>query len=298
MHSCERPVVKQFERAVIVGVGLLGGSIGLALRARKLAKYVVGISPRGSSLASAIELGAIDSASTTFATACRGADLAIVCTPVQSIAEHVQQCFQTMPADSLITDVGSTKESIVAAIDRTEARRNFVGSHPLAGSEKSGVEHARENLFNNKLVVVTPAEQTVGANQELVSRQTQLTEAVEILWQSLGARTLNMSPRAHDAAVAQISHLPHLLASALAAATPSDLLPLAASGWCDTTRVAAGGVLLWRQILEDNRHPVIAALEGFSSQLDEWLTALRNNDGQKLEALLLEGKQKRDALGN
>ncbi len=290
--------MKQYERAVIVGVGLLGGSIGLALRARKLAKYVVGISPRGSSLALAIELGAIDSASTSFAAACRDADLAIVCTPVQSVAEHVLQCYQAMPTDSLITDVGSTKESIVAAIGRTEAYRSFIGSHPLAGSEKSGVEHARDSLFNDKLVVVTPADIDNDANHEVVARQSQLAAGVELMWQSLGARTLKMSPRAHDAAVAQISHLPHLLASALAASTPPELLPLAASGWCDTTRVAAGGVLLWRQILEDNRQPVIAALEGFSTQLNEWLTALRDNDVQKLEALLLEGKQKRDALGN
>ena len=136
--------MKQFDRAVIVGVGLLGGSIGMALRARKLARQAIGFSLRGNSLDAAIALGAIDISAPSLAEACRGADLAIICTPVQSVADIVEQCFALMPSDCLITDVGSTKQSIVEAVSHSPASANFVGSHPLAGSEKSGVEHARE----------------------------------------------------------------------------------------------------------------------------------------------------------
>jgi prephenate dehydrogenase len=280
--------VIQFDRAVIVGVGLLGGSIGMALRSRKIAKKVIGFSPRGNSLDSAITLGAIDLTANSLDEACRGADLAIVCTPVQSVADFALQCFAAMRSGCLITDVGSTKQSIVDAVARSPAAAVFVGSHPLAGSEKSGVEHARENLLEGKLVVITPHQSTSPTR----------IQAAEELWRSLGARTLQFSPSAHDSALARTSHLPHILASALAAATPADLLPLAASGWRDTTRVASGGADLWRQILEENRQPVIKVLEEFASDLQQWLKALRESDGQQLEQLLLEGKQKRDALGN
>ena len=278
----------QFDRAVIVGVGLLGGSIGMALRARKIARKVVGFSPRGNSLAAAITLGAIDQYSNSLADACQGADLAIVCTPVQSIAEFANQCFSLMPGGGLITDVGSTKQSIVEAVALSPASASFVGSHPLAGSEKSGVDHARADLLNGKLVVITPDR----------LRPSPLVLVAEQLWQALGARTLQLSPAEHDFALARTSHLPHILASALAAATPANLLPLAASGWRDTTRVASGGADLWRQILEENRHSVIQVLEEFAGDLQLWLKALRESDGNQLEQLLLEGKQKRDALGN
>lgn len=278
----------QFDRAVIIGVGLLGGSIGLALRSRKIAKKVVGFSPRGNSLDAAIKLGAIDENADSLAKACQAADLAIVCTPVQSVADFAAQCAALMPSGGLITDVGSTKQSIVETVAQSSAAASFVGSHPLAGSEKSGVEHARENLLDGKLVVVTPDQSTTPF----------LVQTTEQLWRSLGARTLQLSPADHDSALARTSHLPHVLASALAAATPADLLPLAASGWRDTTRVASGGADLWRQILEENRQPVIKVLEEFAGNLQEWLTALRSRDGKHLEQLLLEGKQKRDALGN
>ncbi len=277
-----------FHRVAIVGVGLLGGSIGMALRARKLTDHVVGFSPRNNSLESAIAHGAIDSAAASIAEACCDADLAIICTPVQSVADFASQCSAQMPKHALITDVGSTKQSIVEAVAQSAAAQNFVGSHPLAGSEKNGVEHARHNLLNGKLVVITP---------DHLSDATRV-QTTEQLWQALGARTVQMSASEHDAAVARTSHLPHILASALAAGTPADLLPLAASGWCDTTRVASGGAEMWRQIFEENRQPVVEALEGFVGDLQQWLNALRTNDGNELEKLLLEGKQKRDALGN
>jgi prephenate dehydrogenase len=188
----------------------------------------------------------------------------------------------------LITDVGSTKRTIAERIAAGRARSLFVGSHPLAGGTGSGCHFAKDDLLVGSLVVVTPYAET---DPHLVAR-------TEELWQALGARTSLMSPEAHDQALAQTSHLPHLLAAALAGATPRDLLPLTATGWQSTTRVASGNAELWRQILEENRLPALQALQNFAKVLAQWLAALENNDGHTLQKLLEEGKATRDALGN
>lgn len=277
----------EFKRAVIVGVGLLGGSIGLALRARGMARHIVGWGRRAETLQEALKLGAVDSIETDLHSACRDADLVVVCTPVQCVVSQVLSCLEVIAADGMITDVGSTKQSICnELIGRGDA--NFCGSHPLAGSEKSGVKFASPELFCGKLAVVTPTLQT----------SSELTQRTERFWQALGSRTLRMSPLEHDCGVAQTSHLPHIVAAALAAGTPNALLPLAASGWCDTTRVAAGGVELWRQILQENRLPVLDALQQFTASLEIWLEALRRDDAEQIEQLLLAGKQQRDSVGN
>ena len=164
----------------------------------------------------------------------------------------------------------------------------FVGSHPLAGSEKTGVEHARENLFDGRIVIITPSEHTAPS----------AVEEVQLLWKSLGAVVVTMEPAAHDAAVASTSHLPHLIASLLAAITPPDLLKLTAGGWLDTTRIAAGDVSLWQQILLDNREPVLAALSRFETDLALWRRALEQRDAVALQSLLQQGKTIRDAVGN
>lgn len=273
-----------FERVVIVGVGLLGGSIGLALRDRKLAKKIIGVGR--SSLDAAMELGAITDSDTDVARACAGADLAIICTPVQQIAEYVRVCQTTIQPGGLITDVGSTKATICDQL--RESCAAFCGSHPLAGSDKSGVAYADANLFDGKLTIVTPMEQTP-AN---------LVEQTEAFWRALGSRTQRMTPAEHDAAVAKTSHLPHLVAAALAGMTPAELLPLAASGWCDTTRVASGNVELWRQIISENRGPVLEAMHEFADSLQTWLDSLERLDDAALTQLLQIGKQKRDSVGN
>lgn len=277
----------KYKRVAIVGVGLLGGSVGLALRARGLAKEVVGWGRRIESLQPALAVNAVDRIETDLEAASHEADLVVVCTPVESIVSNVRKCCAQMAANGLITDVGSTKKTICEQLLDT-AKGNFCGSHPLAGSDKSGVAFASAKLFEGRLTVVTPTEQTPLA----------LTERTEELWQSLGCRTLRMCPDEHDRGVAQTSHLPHIVAAALAAGTPEKLLPLAASGWCDTTRIAAGGVELWRQILVENRQPVLEALEAFAGSLAPWLEALRQGDAQQIEKLLQAGKQKRDSVGN
>ena len=276
-----------FERTVIVGVGLLGGSIGKALRERNLSGTVVGVGRRLEPLQVARDLGAIDEFEVDIETACAAADLVVVCTPVQQVVDYVRRASTAVQPDALMTDVGSTKASICQQLQRLGVSQ-FCGSHPLAGSDKSGVEYADAALFVDKTVVVTPTEETQPAS----------LERVEKFWQSLGSRTLQMKPLEHDDALAITSHLPHVAASALAAATPEALLPLAASGWCDTTRVAAGSVELWLQILEENREPVLAALASYSNSLQTWIEALEHQDAAAIESLLTLGKNKRDSVGN
>jgi prephenate dehydrogenase len=189
--------------------------------------------------------------------------------------------------------VGSTKANIVAALDHEFAKHkargvSFVGGHPLAGSEKTGPEHARGDLFEGRAVVVTPSRRT----------NTAACETVERMWRELGARVYRKSPAAHDRAVAAISHVPHVVASALAAATNKGDLPLVAGGWLDTTRVAAADPELWRQILVDNRADVLKALGEFETVLAALREALARDDQKRLIELLAAGRRNREAVGN
>jgi prephenate dehydrogenase len=269
----------------IVGVGLIGGSIGLALRKRKLARKVIGIGRRQESLDRAQALKAIHRGTTELAAGVEEADLIVVCTPVSSIVEHVAACARHSPAGTLITDAGSTKAHIVQSLDaQLPPSAHFVGSHPLAGSEKTGPEHARADLLEGRVVVVTPTRRTARGDADKVTQ----------LWKSLGASVVSMSPGQHDAAVASTSHAPHVFAAALAAATSVRDLPLVAGGWLDTTRIAGGDEELWRQILLDNRENTLAALERFQAMLVEFRSALEHGDGTKLKQLLRKGRQRRE----
>lgn len=270
----------ELHRVVIVGVGLLGGSIGLALRRRGLARQVIGTGRRAQTLSEAKALGAIDDFICDLETACTAADLVVVCTPVQSIApftHKIQLC--ALASDCLVTDVGSTKANICRDLPDS-AHRSFCGSHPMAGSQLSGVRFASADLFEDRLTIVTPTPQT----------PVELSRRTEQFWQSLGCRTVQMSPERHDQAMAGISHLPHLIAAALAAQTDDSLLPLAGPGWADTTRVAAGDVELWRQIIVENQQPVLQAMRDFSGSLQPWIAALERGDSALLTQLLDQGK--------
>lgn len=275
-----------FEKVVIVGVGLLGGSIGLALRQRGLARQVVGFGRNQQNLDKAVTRGAIDSYESELVNACQGANLCVICTPVQDIATRVVECSPHLASDGLITDVGSTKQNICESLAKAGIE-NFCGSHPLAGSDRSGVEHADEKLFEDRLTVVTPLQ----TNAMLLRRTLEF-------WESIGCKTQAMSPQEHDWALAQTSHLPHIVAAALAAGTPASLLPLAATGWRDTTRIAGGSPSLWRQIIEENRPAILEAIKQYNASLKPWVDALENQDFDQVESLLTAGKEKRDNLGS
>lgn len=282
-----------WESVAILGVGLLGGSIGLALRSRGLCQRVIGVGRRPERLAAALERGAITEASTDWASAARDARLMIVCTPVHDVARSACEALQNAAPATLVTDVGSTKSRIVSEVERWRAANRsapgvFVGSHPLAGSEKTGVEHSDPDLFENRAVIVTPTGDVPDT----------AIEAITTFWRALGGRVRRMSPDDHDDSVASISHLPHLVASALAAATPADLLDLVAGGWRDTTRVASGDVELWRQIFDDNREHVLRRLDQFHTTLADFRRALHDQDDAAIRRLLEAGKTIRDAVGN
>lgn len=283
----------RWEQVAIVGVGLIGGSIGLALRRAGVARRIIGVGRSAANLQRAIACRAIDQLVLESAGELPEVDLVIVCTPVDHVAKHVAWWASSAADGALVTDAGSTKARIVSDVDaqlhgHNPRQARFIGSHPLAGSEKTGVEHARENLFDGRVVVITPTDHTPPS----------AVEEVQEFWKSLGAGVIPMTPAAHDEAVAATSHLPHVVASALAAVTPPELLKLAAGGWLDTTRIAAGDVSLWQQILLENREPVLTALAKIEHELHSWRRALEQRDATALESLLQQGKTIRDAVGN
>jgi prephenate dehydrogenase len=284
---------KIWNTVAIVGVGLIGGSVGLALQQRGLAERVIGVGRRAATLRKAKQCGAVTDTTTDLPTGVAGADLIVVCTPVENVVAQVCEISRYCPDDAVITDVASTKDNIVATLDLhwQKGSKNkhgiFVGSHPVAGSEKNGVQHARADLFAGRTTVVTPSASSPPAAVSVVER----------FWKGLGARVVRMTAAEHDKAVSAISHLPHVLATLLAAATPQEYLPLVGGGWLDTTRVAAGDVELWRQILTDNRLSVTQSLRDFSVQLKSFWQALSRNDQETIVRLLQAGKKNRDAAG-
>ena len=287
---------------VIVGVGLIGGSIGLALKARKLAGRVIGVGRSPASLAEAKRLHAIDEAATDLAAAVAVADLVVVATGVSSIVGILDQVDAAVRPGTLLTDAGSTKARIVAAWEKGRRLRRtsksgsssrgrqarFVGAHPVAGSHRRGPTAADPQLFQGRVAIVTPAAATPAAD----------VEAITDFWSSLGSTVATMTPRDHDRILAMTSHAPHVVAAAVAAATPAEARPFTAGGWRDTTRIAAGDPELWADILLDNAPAVAQALSRIAGVTEKMLDALESNDRRRLVSLLMRAKEDRDALGS
>lgn len=273
----------------IVGVGLIGGSVGRALLARGLAQRVIGVGRSRQSLNAARRTGAVTETSLDPA-AVAEADLVVLATGVAGIPRLLDAVDAAVRPGTPITDAGSTKASIVAAWEkrRKQRRGRFVGSHPLAGSHRRGPEAAEAELFTGRTVVVTPVAATPKADVADVGE----------LWSALGATVYVMSPRDHDRIVAATSHAPHVMAAAIAAATPPAALPFAATGWRDTTRIAAGDPELWAEILLDNAAPVAKALEKIEASAARMRAALEAGDRRRLVTLLARAKDVRDALGS
>ncbi|MCI0681863.1 MAG: prephenate dehydrogenase [Gemmataceae bacterium] len=280
----------QLELLTIVGVGLIGGSIGLAAKRRGVARRVRGLGRQQASLDRALEIGAIDEAHLDPQAALTGADLVVVCTPVDHIADQVVHFARHCGPATLLTDAGSTKAAIVETVEaRLPATGpQFVGSHPLAGSEKRGPDFAHAQLFEHRLTVVTPTPRTPAAAVDRIAG----------FWSALGSRVKVMSPADHDRALALTSHLPHLLAAALAGTLPADVRELTATGFRDTTRIAAGDPRLWTAIFTQNRMPLLDALGRVESRLREFRQALEAGDPAAIDRLLAQAKEVRDALGN
>ncbi len=257
----------------IVGVGLIGGSIGLAVHARGLAGRVVGVGRDEAKLAEAVRFGAIDVATTDAVNGVAEADVVVVCTPVNRIADDVRHAAEHGPEGLLITDAGSIKHRIVEAVERhPRARALFVGGHPIAGSDRKGVAFADANLFEGRACVLTPTGRTPADR----------LRRARGFWGWLGCRILETDPVAHDAALARTSHLPHAVAAALAASIPAELLSMAGGAYRDGTRVAGSDSELWAAIFLENRRPILDALGTFQSQVIAFERALMADDADAI----------------
>jgi prephenate dehydrogenase len=284
-----RSNVMGIQTLAIVGVGLLGSSLGLAVRQRGLAAQIVGVGRHADRLEIARQRGAIDRACLDLAEGVREAQVVVFCTPVACIAEQVLHAAPHCQAGALLTDVGSVKGPILQAVEgHLPPTVAFVGSHPLAGSEKQGPEHGRADLFQGRLVVVTPTPRTEPAALDRTCD----------FWQALGARVTVLSPQEHDEALAWTSHLPHLTAAALAGILPLQWRELTATGFRDCTRIAAGDPALWTEILSYNRRALLCALTVLGQRLQQFQQALAAGDLATLDLLLREAKKVRDALGS
>ena len=279
----------RIQTLTIVGVGLIGGSIGLAAKKRGLAQRVLGVGRRQTSLQQAVACGAIDEGFLDCREAVHRADVVVFCTPVDMIAAQILAAAPGCKAGALLTDAGSTKAILVRSLaEQLPANVSFVGSHPLAGSEKRGPEHADANLFDGKVTVITP---TTDTNDAVVDR-------ASAFWRALGSDVIIMNPEEHDRALALTSHVPHVVAAALVSVLNSKLLALTATGFRDTTRVAAGDPAIWTGIFLQNRDAVLAGLQQVAGNLDQFRHALESCDRIALDQLLAEAKLRRDSLEN
>lgn len=280
---------------VLVGLGLIGGSLAAAIRRCFPRARLIGISRNRRKLTAARRRKWIDAGFTNLRTAFvrnprdrRGRNparcLVLVCTPVDVTPTLISQTDRYAPAGTIVTDVGSTKHLIARWADRKRFRRiQFVGSHPLAGSHLSGVEHARADLFHGAHVFVTPTRASKTAAVRMVSS----------FWRKLGSQVQLLSPEQHDVIVSQISHLPHAVASILMHAVSSRMLRYGASGFLDTTRVAQGDPGLWTPIFLTNRGNLLLDLGRFQSALAHLIGALRNGSSPRVGRFLRVAARKR-----
>lgn len=273
----------------IVGVGLIGGSVGQALLARRLAGRVIGIGRDARSLAEALRRRAVSETSTDLAAAAP-ADFVLVATGVAAIGRLLDRLDAVLRPGTPITDAGSTKRTIVDGWERHRARRRgrFVGAHPLAGSHRRGPGAADPELFAGRITVVTPVAATPPED----------LEAVAAFWSALGSTVFLMPPRDHDRLLAAASHAPHAVAAALAAATPSAARRFTAGGWRDATRIAAGDPALWTDILVDNAPEVDQSLARVERTVARLRAALQRRDRRAVERFLVRAKEARDAVGS
>jgi prephenate dehydrogenase len=285
-----RPV--RWKKITLVGVGLLGGSLGLALKRRGLADEVVGFVRRPASVKECEKFGAVDSATLDLCAAVSDADLVVLSTPIAQMRPLVEQMLPALKRGATVTDVGSVKGSVVGDLEAliAGAGAHFVGSHPMAGAETTGVASARADLFADAVCVVTPTRRS----KPVVVRQ------VEQLWRSVGARLLRLTPEAHDDLVSRSSHLPHVVAAELATLVldpqhPKAQALLCANGFRDTTRIASGSPEMWRDIALANRENLSAALESFITALQDFRRLLNRQDADALSRFFQQAKRRRDA---
>jgi prephenate dehydrogenase len=281
----------RFDRVAVIGVGLIGGSFALGLKAAKACATVVGVGRNPENMRTALELGIVDRVETDAAVAVKGADLVLVATPVAQFAELFSRVGPVLGDATLVMDAGSTKQDVVAAARAALGKRvsQFVPAHPIAGAEHSGAAAAKADLFQAKRVVLAPLDENPAS----------LVERAAAAWRACGARISRMSAEEHDAVFAAVSHLPHLLAYALVhefagRENPAQLFGYAAGGFRDFTRIASSHPEMWRDICVANREALGAELERYIEKLESLRAPLASGDGAALEKVFDESRNARN----
>ncbi len=277
-------------RIAIAGVGLIGGSCGLALRAAGYGGEIVGVGRDRARLDEAVERGAIDRAETDLATGVAGAEVVLLAVPLGAMRPLLDALAPVLPADAVVTDAGSVKSSVVAdARAALGSLARFVPGHPIAGTERSGVQAAFPELYRGRRVILTPVAET----------EESAIERVEALWTLTGAAVERLAVNAHDRLLASTSHLPHMLAFGLVDALargedPAGVFRYAAGGFRDFTRIASSDPVVWRDICLANRDALLLALEAYREDLDAMTAEIHADDGEGLLQRFTRAKSARD----
>lgn len=280
--------MNKLDKVTIIGVGLIGGSLGLALKEKKIAKRIIGVGRREESLKVARERREVDEITTDLTSGVKDADLVVIATPLELTIETFRKILPHLKKGCVVTDVGSVKGPILKRIDHPF----FIGGHPLAGSEKRGPQAARADLFKEATVVLTPVEKT----------DKKALALVKSMWQDLGAKVLFLDCAIHDRLVAFTSHLPHILAASLTnligelAQEEERVLSLMGEGFRDTTRIAASPPSMWKEISFANREEISKAIKRFKEILSEMEEALSKEEGDNLLHKFEKAKETRDKL--
>jgi prephenate dehydrogenase len=276
-----------FRKVAVVGIGLLGGSIALAMKKNHLAREVVGVSRRQAALHFALKNKIVDHGTSDILKAVENADLVILATPIQTILSLLTTLGSRLKRGCIVTDIGSTKASIVSAAQKhLPSHIFFVGGHPLAGSEKKGVEFSDANLFQQSFCLLTPTEKT---NKDAL-------EKVSEVWTRMGCLIKSVSPDEHDSILAFTSHVPHLLAYGLVDAIPPDYLVFGATGLKDTTRIASSNPQLWSDVCMQNSKNILKSLDEMIRVLSTYRKAIIVRDEGSLTEAFKRAKEKRDSL--
>ncbi len=276
--------MKPFKKVVIVGVGLIGGSLALALKKNRLSSYIVGVGRHQDSIRTAIKNGVIDDGSLDFSIA-KDADLLVFATPVGSILNLAPRFKKIVSSDCVVIDVGSTKEKITSQLSKIFP--NFIGTHPMAGSEKRGILNSQVGLFKDSLCIITPVKES---NKDVLLRVSQL-------WKSLGVKVFYLTPAEHDRIISFVSHLPHLVAFSLINNVAVEFMKFASTSLKDGTRVAASDPQMWRDILLTNRNNILKAIRSFQQELELIRKAVADKDSTKLSKIIKKANKRRRVLG-
>ncbi|MEX0644158.1 MAG: prephenate/arogenate dehydrogenase family protein [Parvularculaceae bacterium] len=285
-----------FNRVAVIGVGLIGASLALALREGKIASRIVGFDVDAGVLARATKLGVIDEAAASLEAALKGADLIVLATPVGAASELCRAIGAAAEDGALVIDVGSVKGAVAAAASSIPERVHFVPCHPVAGTEQSGPEAGFASLFHDRWCILTPLARETDAYKAAVER-------AKALWEAVGSHIEVMDAAHHDLALAVTSHLPHLIAFTLVCAaddlesvTEAEVVKYSAGGFRDFTRIAASDPVMWRDVFLNNKEAVLEALGRFTEELAVLQRAIRWGDGEALAKAFTRGRALRRAI--